>query len=130
MYLKTEALSLRYFAKYRWYLKALGAKRSEKQKIIADINSGLISRDTLDENWQRSLNRDIATIKRRLKKIEETVDSLPDTSEFFPCKLLLRLHFIMGMTMTDTAAAMNVSVSTLRRIYDRTVKYFDRYPPE
>ncbi len=121
--------SLLFFSRYDWYLRALNSKNAERKKILADINSGLISRDTLDENWSRNLESEIESLRKRLHDIEYTVNAMPETPELLPCKLFLRLHFICGMSMTDTAGEMNVSQSTLRRIRDRAARHFDDFPP-
>ena len=125
-YKPTDPLS--YFAKYRWYLRALNAKKAEKAKILADINSGEISRDTLDRYWSEQIKCEINELRRKLSEIELTVDSIPETTELLPCKLFLRLYFILGMSMTDTAEKMNISISTARRIRERASEYFESYP--
>ncbi len=117
-----------YFARYRWYLKALNAKKAEYKKILADINSGEISRDTLDPFWKENIKNEVKYLRRKLKDIEFTVASLPDTPELMPCKLFLRLYYISGMSMTMTAEKMNVSISTARRIKERAAKHFDTTP--
>ncbi len=110
-------------------MRALNSKSAERRKILADINSGLISRDTLDEDWSASLESEISELKKKLHDIEFTVDSIPETPVLLPCKLFLRLHFICGMSMTDTAEKLNVSLTTLRRIRDRAARHFDNFPP-
>ena len=120
--------SLSYFAKYRWYLRSLHSKKAERAKILADINEGNISRDILSPDWNERLLGEIRRLKRKLADIEFAVESIPETPELIPCKLFLRLHFISGMTLTQTADKMDVSLSTLRRIRDRASKYFDTYP--
>lgn len=121
--------SLLFFSRYAWYLRALGTKKAERHKILADINSGLLSRDTLDTDWQRSLEKEIESLRAKMKEIEYVVESLPETPQLFPCKLFLRLYFIVGLSMTETAEEMNVSMSTLRRIRDRAARHFDDFPP-
>lgn len=121
--------SLLFFSRYSWYLRALGTKKAERNKILADINSGLLSRDTLDTDWQRSLEKEIDSLRAKMKEIEYVVESLPETPQLFPCKLFLRLYFIVGLSMTEAAAEMNVSMSTLRRIRDRAARHFDDFPP-
>jgi len=122
--------SLFYFEKYRWYLQALNTKIAEYKKINSDIASGLMSRDTVDDNWQRKLKREIRQLKKRLNYIEFTVNSLPETAELLPCKLFLQLHFILGLNLTETAEKMNVSISTVRRIRDRAERHFEDVPFE
>ena len=121
--------SLLYFSRYNWYLRALNTKKAERRKILADINSGLISRDTLDSDWQKSLEHEIVELKKRLHDIESTIEAIPETPNLLPCKLFMRLYFVLGMSMTDTAEKMNVSLSTLRRIRDRAARHFDDFPP-
>ena len=117
-----------YFAKYRWYLKALNAKKAEYSKILADIHSGEISRDTLDPFWKERIKAEVKHLKKKLAGIETTVESLPDTPDMMACKLFLRLHYILGMNMTMTAEKMNVSPSTVTRIKARTASYFEEFP--
>ncbi|MBQ9920546.1 MAG: hypothetical protein IJO52_00020 [Clostridia bacterium] len=121
--------SLLYFSRYNWYLRALNTKKAERRKILADINSGLISRDTLDSDWQKSLESEIIDLKKRLHDIESTIEGIPETPNLLPCKLFMRLYFVLGMSMTETAEKMNVSLSTLRRIRDRAARHFDDFPP-
>ncbi len=121
--------SLLFFSRYDWYLRALNTKSAERRKILSDINSGLISRDTLDEDWSRQLESEIEALKERLHSIEFAIDAIPETPELLPCKLFLRLHFVCGMSMTETAEKLNVSQTTLRRIRDRAAKHFEDYPP-
>lgn len=119
---------LLYFAKYGWYLRALNSKKAERRKINADINSGLISRDTLDEDWNERINLEIENIRENLHRIESTIEGMPETPSLLPCKLYLRLHFVVGMSMTETAEKLNVSATTLRRIRDRAADYFGKFP--
>ncbi len=119
---------LLYFAKYGWYLRALNSKKAERRKINADINSGLISRDTLDEDWSVRIDREIEDIRKNLHRIEATIEAMPETPSLLPCKLYLRLHFVVGMSMTETAEKLNVSATTLRRIRDRAADYFGKFP--
>ncbi len=121
--------SLLYFSRYNWYLRALNTKKAERRKILADINSGLISRDTLESDWQKALEGEIVELKKRLHDIESTIESIPETPNLLPCKLFMRLYFVLGMSMTDTAEKMNVSLSTLRRIRDRAARHFEDFPP-
>lgn len=118
-----------YFSKYRLYLLALNSKRTEKQRILADIKSGYAARDLIDDEWQDALSLEIGELKRRLENIEFTVDKIPDTPQLIPCKLFLRLHFIVGLNLTETAEKLNISLSTLRRIRERCELYFKEFPP-
>ena len=119
---------LRYFERYRWYLQALNSKNAEFAKIKADISSGLISRDTYDENWQRKLRREIRILKRAINSIEFTINSIPETLDMLPCKLFLHLHYVVGLNMTETAEKLNVSESTVRRLRSRAEDYFKDIP--
>ncbi len=121
---------LQYFSRYNWYLRSLNAKKAERRKILADISSGLISRDTLDEDWEAQLEREADEISEKLRAIERTIDEIPETPSLLPCKLFLRLHFVSRLNMTETAEKLNVSESTLRRIRDRAIRYFEENPPE
>lgn len=116
---------LSFFANYRWYLRALNSKRAEKEKMQADAVNGLINRDILDPDWRLRYDCDIKHYKRRLREIEGVIDSIPETDRLLPCKIFLRLHFVMGMSLTEVSEKMNVSLSTVRRIRSRTEDYFD-----
>jgi len=70
----------------------------------------------------------MAELKQRCHEIEAEIEKIPDTDQLLPCKLFLRLHFVFGLTMTETAEKMNVSETTLRRIRDRLIRYYDEYP--
>ena len=115
-----------FFERYKWYLKALNSKKAEKSKIIRDIRNGLISRDILDDGWEERADKDIRRYKRRLRDIEATIESVPETAQLMPCKIFLRLHFVMGMSLTEVSEKMNVSLSTVRRIKSRTEDYFEK----
>lgn len=119
---------LSYFAKYKWYLKALNAKKSEYSKILADIHSGELNRDTLDPFWKERIRAEVKYLRKKLQNIETAVNSLPDTPEMIACKLFLRLHYIIGMNLTLCAEKMNVSYSTVRRIKERAARYFENFP--
>lgn len=120
--------SLAYFAKYQWILRMIEAKEAEKRQIRAKINAGFVTRDSLDENWESKLDASIEEEKKKLKEIEFVIASLPETNELLPCKLFLRLYYVAGCTLTETAQNMNVSETTLRRIRKRTSDYFEKYP--
>lgn len=115
---------LSYFANYRWYLRALHSKRAEKAKIQTDISNGLISRDVLDPDWRQRYLCEIKYYKQKLREIEAVIDSIPETEQLLPCKIFLRLHYVMGMSLTEVGEKMNVSLSTVRRIKSRTEDYF------
>ena len=117
--------SLAVFEKYRWLLRSLGAKSAERERILSQIDGGLYSRDTLYPEWFAQLEREIETLRRRMHAIEKGIDDMPDDREYLPCKLFLRLHFLFGYTITETAMRMNVSESTVRRVRDRAARYFE-----
>ncbi len=119
--------SLDYFKKYGWYLKALNTKLAEYSKISSDISRGLLSRDTVDPEWQRSNRREIRELKSKMQEIVYTINSMPDRLELIPCKLFLQLHYVLGLNLTETAEKLNVSQSTVRRIRDRAGRYFENY---
>ena len=120
--------SLDYFKKYSWYLRALNTKIAENSKINSDISRGLLSRDTVDPEWQRSNKREIRRLKAKMQEIVYTINSIPDRFDLIPCKLFLRLHYVLGLNLTETAEKLNVSQSTVRRIRDRASRYFENYP--
>ena len=122
--------SLAYFEAYGWYMRSLNAKNAERRKILADIRSGFISRDMLDPDWEATLEAEAEALRAQLDAIEAVVESMPETSRLLPCKLFLRLHFISGLSITETAEKLNVSETTLRRIRDRAIRYFDEHPPQ
>ena len=124
------ANSLAYFSAYNWYLRSLNAKNAERRKIRADIREGLISRDMLDPDWEETMDAESAALRAQLDAIEATVESMPETARLLPCKLYLRLHFISGLSVTETAEKLNVSETTLRRIRNRAARYFDEHPPQ
>ena len=123
-----NASPLCYFERYRWYLQALSTKKAEYAKISADINSGIVSRDAMDGDWQRKLRREIRSLKRAMSGIEFAISSVPETADLLPCKLFLHLYYVVGLSLTETAARMNVSESTVRRIRDRAARYFEDVP--
>lgn len=127
---KTISSPLEYFERYRWYLQALNSKNAEYSKVMSDINSGKASRDIADSDWQRKLRREIRGLKRSMNSIEFTVSSIPESAELLPCKLFLHLHYIVGLNLTETAEKLSVSESTVRRIRDRTERYFESVPLE
>lgn len=114
------------FDNYKWQLRALSTKETELRKINSDINSGVAARDVFDPDWRKTLQSDIDSLKSELSETERLLTLFPDTSEYIQCKLFLRLHYIIGCSMTETATEMDVSLSTLRRIRDRCVDFFDR----
>ncbi len=120
---------LAYFERYKWYLRSLNAKDVERRRILNQIHEGLISRDTLDPNWQASLTAETEALKAKLSEIESTIDEMPDTPKLMPCKLFLRLRYIFGLSITETAEKLNVSETTLRRIRDTAIRYFEENPP-
>ncbi|HIX92868.1 MAG TPA: hypothetical protein H9681_08320 [Firmicutes bacterium] len=114
------------FDNYRWQLRALSAKETEYRKINSDINSGVTARDVFDPDWKKTLQSEIEALKAELAKTEHLLTLFPDTSEYIQCRLFLRLHYIIGCSMTETASEMDVSLTTLRRIRDRCVDFFDK----
>ena len=120
---------LRRFENYRWQLRALRAKENEFERISRDIDEGLITRDALDPNWQDSIQREISGLREQLLLTEGLIDLILETPEMFPCRLFLRLHYILGYSLTYTAEELNVSLTTLRRIRQRCRDFFDECPP-
>lgn len=117
-----------YFEKYKWYALALNGKRAEYKKALSDTAAGIVGRDSYSESWQRRIRREIRELKRAMNAIEFTIASIPDTPELIPCKLYLNLHYVVGLNITETAEKLNVSESTVRRIRDRTERYFEDIP--
>ena len=62
--------------------------------------------------------------------VAQAMEHMPETARLLPCKLYLRLHFISGLSVTETAEKLNVSETTLRRIRNRAARYFDEHPPQ
>ena len=120
---------MQYFENYKWLLREIGSKEAEIRKISGQINSGIISRDSLDSEWKKSLTTEIDNLRSQLQAIEELIDSIPSTNSMLPCKIFLRLHYVLGFSMTETANEMNVSLSTLRRIKRRSFEYYAQFPP-
>ena len=118
-----------FFERYTWYLRLLKAKESERRKIASDINSGLINRDAVDPDWEKSISAEIGRLRAKLRRVEEVIDMIPETPSLMPCKIYLRLHYIIGCTITETAMEMNVGLTTLRRIRNRCEEYFASLPP-
>lgn len=116
------------FNNYQWLLRTLNTKNSEYRIISSHIAQGLASQDTLKPDWEDEINREISQLRDKLKQIEDIIISIPDTADLIPCKLFLRLYYIIGCSLTETASEMNISLSTLRRIRKRCANYFDDFP--
>ena len=109
---------------YRWRLCKISALEAELRKIRSDIDEGISTRDSLDPDWENNLNSELKKIKSELQVVDDLVESIPQTRNLLPCKLYLRLHYIAGYSLTETAVEMNISRSTLRRIRQRCEAYF------
>ena len=116
------------FKNYKWLLRSLNTKNTEYRKISSQIAQGIASQDTLKQDWEAEINRETTELREKLNNIENIILSIPDTADLIPCKLFLRLYYIIGCSLTETAAEMNVSLSTLRRIRNRCADYFNNYP--
>lgn len=113
---------------YRWQLRNLNSKEAELRKIRIDINNGVAARDVVDEDWETALRREISELRDSLQSTESIVANIPETPALLPCKIFLRMHYIIGCSLTETAAEIGVSLSTLRRIRERCYEYFADLP--
>lgn len=120
---------MHYFEKYTWLLREMNSKEAEIRKIGSQINSGITARDSVDLEWKKSLTTEISDLRSQLQAIEALIDSIPSTNSMIPCKIFLRLHYVLGCSMTETAVEMDVSLSTLRRIKRRSFEYYAQFPP-
>ncbi len=125
-----DSMRIDYFANYQWILRCIHGKELEIRQTRNRINEGLVTRDSLSLEWEKEMNAEINALRKKLKQIEFVAKSMPETPDYIPCKLYIRLYYISGYTLTETAQSMNISESTLRRIRIRACKYFERYPPE
>ncbi len=113
------------FENYRWRLRELQSLEAELKKVRIDINDGLPSRYTVDPECEARLKSEYSSKKSELIQIDKLIESIPETKRMLPCKLYLRLHYLSGYSLTDTAGEMGISLSTLRRIRKRCDDYFD-----
>ena len=113
------------FESYRWRLCELKSLEAQISKVRADNNNGVASLCSLDPESEKQLSQEYESQRAVLKRIDGIVDGIPETKQLLPCKLFLRLHYISGYTLTETAAEMGVSLSTLDRIRRRCVEYFE-----
>lgn len=113
------------FESYRWRLCELKSLEAQINKVRADNDNGVASLYTLDPESENRLEQEYEAQKTILKQIDGLVDSIPETKRLLPCKLYLRLHYISGYTLTETANEMGVSLSTLDRIRHRCSEYFE-----
>ena len=111
------------FENYRWKLFEIMAIEAELAAIRRQIDEGIASRDQYDPQWENELTAELETAKAQIKLVEDLIASIPDSPKMMPCKLFLRLHYLAGYNMTDTAVMMNVSLSTLRRIKERSIEF-------
>ena len=114
-----------FFESYRWRLCELKSLEAQISKVRADNNNGVASLSSLDPASERRLAQEYESQKTILKQIDGLVDGIPETKQLLPCKLFLRLHYISGYTLTETAGEMGVSLSTLDRIRRRCTEYFE-----
>lgn len=113
------------FESYRWRLCELKTLEAELDKVRKDIDEGIASRYSLDPDCEKKLTDEYEERKAVLKQIDGIIDSIPETKSLLPCKLYLRLHYISGYTLTETANELGVSLSTLSRIRRRCAEYFE-----
>ena len=111
------------FENYRWKLFEIMAIEAELAANRRQIDEGIASRDQSDPQWESELVAELETAKAQVKLVEDLIASIPDSPKMMPCKLFLRLHYLARYNMTDTAAMMNVSLSTLRRIKQRSIEF-------
>lgn len=112
------------FENYRWRLRELKTCESEFYINSRHIDEGIVAQDTSDPDWERHLSDETQKIREQLKKTEQLIAEIPDTPKLIRCKMFLKLHYIHGLTMTETACEMEVSTSTLRRIRRYCFHYF------
>ena len=120
--------SLRSFTNYRWLLSAIQVKDAERRRTHEQIRDGLLSRDLLDADWNTVITQEIDRLKERLRAIERAIDAMPETPELLPCKLFMRLYYLFGLSLSDTAMRMCISYSTARRLQKRCAAYFENHP--
>ena len=109
---------------YQWLLRMLSSSEAEYRTISRQIDEGLPSEDVHDPEWKRKISCEQQKIREKLRTAQQIIADIPDSPELIPCKLFLKDHYILGMSLTRTAAEMGVSVSTIRRIKDRCFHYF------
>ncbi len=110
---------------YQWRLRELQTKKSEQTITQSKIDDYIASSELINENWDEKLSDDIAKLHHALVTIEHIVTSIPETSELLPCKIYLRMRYILGCTLTEIALEMGISISTLRRIRIKSERYLD-----
>lgn len=111
------------FENYRWLLRELNVLKAEIKKVQLDNHEGLASRSTIDPNCEDRLRAEYNAKKSSLVQIEQFLDRMPNTKPMLQCKLYLRLHYLAGYNLTETAMEMDVSLSTLNRIKQRCDEY-------
>ena len=100
---------IRLLMSYQLLLRALANCETQYKMISRQIDEGSAAEDVVDPDWKN--------------KISAEAKNIPDSPELLQCKLFLRNHYILGMSLTNTAADMDVSISTIRRVKDRSFHY-------
>ena len=113
------------FESYRWRVCELKSLEAQINKVRVDNDNGVASLCSLDPESEMRLTQEYESQKAILKQIDGLVDGIPETKQLLPCKLFLRLHYVSGYTLTETAGEMGVSLSTLDRIRHRCIQYFE-----
>ena len=114
---------IRLLMSYQWLLRALANCESQYKIISRHIDEGSAAEDVVDPDWKNKISAEAKNIRDKLRLAQQIVADIPDSPELLQCKLFLRNHYILGMSLTNTAADMDVSNSTIRRVKDRSFHY-------
>lgn len=115
---------IRLLMSYQWLLRALANCETQYKTISRQIDEGIASEDVVEPEWRSKISTDAIIIRDKLRLAQQIVADIPNSPKLLPCKLFLMNHYILGMSLTRTAAEMGISVSTAHRIKDRCFHYF------
>lgn len=115
---------IRLLMSYQWLLRALANCETQYKTISRQIDEGIAAEDVAEPEWRAKIADKAKNIRAKLRLAQQIVADIPDSPELLPCKLFLKNHYILGLSLTHTAAEMGVSVSTVHRIKDRCFHYF------
>ena len=110
---------IRLLMSYQLLLRALANCETQYKIISRQIDEGSAAEDVVDPDWKNKISAEAKNIRDKLRLVAD----IPDSPELLQCKLFLRNHYILGMSLTNTAADMDVSISTIRRVKDRSFHY-------